>query len=137
MAAHAALSGSTISRADASSSSKGQHRLEHRRAHVLERVRVVRSVAHARVEAATEVPRAGGQHDAVRLALDALGADGDVGEASVAPERDELRVVRLAAAEPELGCGRGGAGGAAGALARGHVCGGGRNGTESRTGKKQ
>ena len=31
----------------------------------------------------------------MRPALDALGADDDVGEAGVAPERGELRVVRL------------------------------------------
>eukprot|EP00964_Phaeocystis_antarctica_P048532 scaffold28101_cov67-Phaeocystis_antarctica.AAC.1 len=99
---------------------ESQHRLEHGRADALERVRGIRSVAHARVKETAKVTRAGGQHDAVRLALDALGTDDDVGEAGVAPERGERRVVRLAAAQRELGCGGGGAGGA-GALRR-HVC---------------
>eukprot|EP00964_Phaeocystis_antarctica_P064790 scaffold39017_cov60-Phaeocystis_antarctica.AAC.3 len=68
---------------------KGQQRLEHRRAEPLDRVGGARGVAHARVEETEEIPRAGGQRCPVRLELDALGAEGDVGELFFAPEGGE------------------------------------------------
>eukprot|EP00964_Phaeocystis_antarctica_P003746 scaffold2018_cov56-Phaeocystis_antarctica.AAC.2 len=71
---------------------KGQQRLEHRRADALER----------------EVPRARGKRHPVGLELDALGADGEVGEPVVAPEGDERGVVWDAAAQCELGRSNGG-----------------------------
>eukprot|EP00964_Phaeocystis_antarctica_P112613 scaffold76744_cov67-Phaeocystis_antarctica.AAC.17 len=120
--AHASLSVSTTRRADASSTSQ---RLERLRADAFERVGCIRRVAHARLEEVQEVLRAGGERHPVGLELDALGAEGKVGEPLVAPEAGERGVVRLAAAQRELGHagsgwrgGRcaGGCGGGAGAL---------------------
>ena len=83
-------------------------------------------VAHARLEQVEEVLQARGEGHPVGLELDALGADGEVGEPLVAPEAGERGVVRHAAMQRELGCsgglrgGRGadGGGGGAGALRR-------------------
>eukprot|EP00964_Phaeocystis_antarctica_P065995 scaffold39856_cov64-Phaeocystis_antarctica.AAC.8 len=95
----------------------GQQRLERLRADALKRVGCLRRVAHARLE----------EGHPVGLELDALGAEGEVGEPVVAPEAGERGVVRRAAAERELGCsvglrggrGRGsGAGGAGSFLGR-------------------
>eukprot|EP00964_Phaeocystis_antarctica_P033079 scaffold18754_cov54-Phaeocystis_antarctica.AAC.6 len=71
-----------------------------------------RRVAHARVEEAQEVTRGSRQRCAVRLELDALGTDGDVGELFFAPEGGERGVMRLAAAKRDLGRGGGGGRGA-------------------------
>eukprot|EP00964_Phaeocystis_antarctica_P026058 scaffold14653_cov66-Phaeocystis_antarctica.AAC.8 len=59
---------------------KGQQRLEHGRADALER----------------EIARARGERHPVRLELDALGADGEVGEPVIAPEGDERGLMRYA-----------------------------------------
>eukprot|EP00964_Phaeocystis_antarctica_P065255 scaffold39339_cov62-Phaeocystis_antarctica.AAC.4 len=103
---------------------EGQQRLEHWRAEPLDRVGGARCVAHARVEETEEIPRGRGQRCPVRLELDALGTDGDVGELVFAPEGGERGVVRLAAAQRDLGRGGGGGGrgarGRAGSLARRH-----------------
>ena len=47
-----------------------------------------------------EVPRGRGQRHPVGLELDALGADGEVGEPLVAPEGDERGVVQVRGTPP-------------------------------------
>jgi hypothetical protein len=69
----------------------------------------VRRVAHARLEQVEEVLRARSEGHPVGLELDALGADGEVGEPLVSLEAGERGVVRHAAVQRELG--RGGVGG--------------------------
>eukprot|EP00964_Phaeocystis_antarctica_P079500 scaffold49542_cov69-Phaeocystis_antarctica.AAC.1 len=103
--AHTSLSASTTRRAAASSTSQ---RLERLRADALKRVGCVRRIAYARLEEVQEVLRAGGERHPVRLELDALGADGEVGQPAVAPEAGERGMVRHAAAQRELGRGGGG-----------------------------
>ena len=102
---------------------EGQQRLERRRADALEGVGGIRRVAHARLEEVEEVLRAGGERHPVGLELDALGAEGEVGEPLVAPEAGERGVVRHAAVQRELGrysigVLRGGRGAGAGGCAR-------------------
>ena len=66
---------------------EGQQHLERLGADALERVGGVRRVAHARLEEVEEVLRARGEGHPVGLELDALSAEGEVGEPRLSRQR--------------------------------------------------